>query len=124
VDRRAALIAWLCLQGGLGILWWILVLSWPGFRAHFLAPGAPSFTLHAYALPDAAIIIGGSFAAALGLRRGRPWARAALWFTAGGVAYATLYCLLTAILSGGAWAAPALMAPALALTLHFAMRLP
>ncbi len=117
-------VIWLCVQGVLGILWWVLVLAWPDFRALFVAPGAPPFTLHAYALPDAAIIIGGSFAAALGLRRERPWARPALWFTAGGVAYATLYCLLTALLSGGAWAAPALMAPAIALTLFFALRLP
>lgn len=120
--RRAA-VYWLCVQGALGIAWWILVLAWPGFRDAFTAPGAPSFTLDAYALPDAAIIIGGSLAAALGLRRERPWARAALWFTAGGVAYATLYCFLTAALSGGAWAAAGLMAPALALTLFFAIRL-
>jgi hypothetical protein len=119
--RRAAVL-WLCVQGAGGIAWWILVLAWPGFRAAFVAPGAPSFTLDAYALPDAAIIIAGSFAAALGLSRERPWARPALWFTAGGVAYATLYCLMTAALSGGAWAAAAIMAPALALTLFFAMR--
>jgi hypothetical protein len=116
-------VLWLCVQGVGGILWWVLVLTWPDFRALFVAPGAPSFTLDAYALPDAAIIIGGSFAAALGLRRDRPWARAALWFTAGGVAYATLYCFMTAALSGGAWAAAAIMAPALALTLCFAIRL-
>jgi hypothetical protein len=121
VDRRAA-VTWFRVQGALGVAWWSLVLAWPGFRDAFAAPGAPSFTLHAYALPDAAIIIGGSFAAALGLRRGRPWARPAVWFTAGGVAYATLYGLLTAVLSGGAWAAPVLMAPALALTLYFALR--
>jgi hypothetical protein len=119
--RRAAVL-WLYLQGALGILWWVLVLAWPDFRALFVAPGAPSFTLDAYALPDAAIIIAGSFAAALGLQRAKPWARAALWFTAGGVAYATLYCGMTAALSGGAWAAAAIMAPALALTLFFAMR--
>jgi hypothetical protein len=45
-----------------------------------------------------------------------------LWLTAGAVGYATLYCLMTALLSGGAWAAPLLMAPALALTLFFAIR--
>lgn len=119
--RRAAFV-WLCVQGALGVAWWILVLAWPGFRALFVAPGAPPFTLHAYALPDAAIIIGGSFASAFGLSRERPWARPLLWFTAGGVAYATLYCLMTAALSGGAWAAAALMAPALALTMLCAVK--
>jgi hypothetical protein len=116
-------VLWLCVQGVGGIAWWVLVLTWPDFRALFVAPGAPPFTLHAYALPDTAILIAGSFAAAHGLHRDRPWARAALWFTAGGVAYATLYCLMTAMLAGGAWAAPGIMAPALALTLFFAMRL-
>lgn len=113
---------WLGVQGAGGIVWWILVLLWPAFREAFTAPQAPSFTLDAYALPDAALIIGGSFAAAFGLHRGRPWAKPALWLTAGAVAYATLYCFMTAVLSGGAWAAPALMAPALALTLFFALR--
>jgi len=104
-------------------VWWALVLLSPGFRVLFLAPGAPSFTLYAYWLPDFAVIIAGSFAAASGLRRARPWAIPVMWLTAGGLAYATLYGAMTSVLSGGAWAAPALMAPALALTLSFAIRL-
>lgn len=120
---RGAAVSWLCVQGAGGIAWWALVLLWPWFRAHFVAPGAPSFTLDAYWLADFAIIIAGSFAAAAGLHKQRPWARPVLWFTAGGVAYATLYCAMTSALSGGAWAAPILMAPPLALTLFFAFRL-
>jgi hypothetical protein len=120
---RSAAVLWLCVQGAGGIAWWALVLLWPGFRAYFVAPGAPPFTLYAYSLADFALIIAGSFAAAMGLHRARPWARPALWFTAGGVAYATLYCTMTSVLSGGAWAAPALMAPALVLTVFFAVRL-
>jgi hypothetical protein len=117
--RRAA-VCWLWVQGAGGTLWWILVLASPGFRAWFVPPGAPLFTLHAFALPDLVFVIAGSLAAARGLARARAWAWPVLCATAGAVGYATLYAAMLAALAGGAWASALLMAPPLALTAYFA----
>jgi len=108
--------AYLLLQGALGIAWWAGVLAWPAFRARFEPAGAAPVSLTSFWLADFVFVVAGSFAAAFGVARGRPWARPVLLVVAGAVAYATLYCVVLSVATRAAGAMVILMVPAAVLT--------
>ena len=114
MGRLPALAPWyMLIQGLAGVAWWVLVLVAPARRDWFTAPGAPDTTLFAFWFPDLVFLVVGSPLVAFGLWRARPWARKALLFVAGGVTYASLYCIFLTIHTGGAWGASVAMVPAL-----------
>ena len=78
-----------------------------------MAPNAPDATLLAFLGADLLLYAGGSFAAAYGLSRRRPWAWPVLCIHAGAAAYAALYGLALPLFSGGGWLGAALMTPSL-----------
>lgn len=119
--KRKLAALYLAFQGLLGIVWWAMAAAWPEVCDRFVPPGAPRFVFHSFWLPDLVIVVAGSLAAAYAIARARPWAPPAAWLTAGGVAYAAFYFLLLSVYSGGAWAATAVMAPTLVLTLACAI---
>lgn len=101
---------YLALQAALVAAWWLMLWLAPNTRTLFLpTPDWPTATLLAFALPDLTVLVLGSAAAAVGLQRHTPWARPLLWFVAGAVAYATLWCLGANLATGGGWLATALM---------------
>jgi hypothetical protein len=113
--------AYFALQGLLVVAWWALLFARPELAAYFQAPASPAVNLFAFLLPDLAVAAAGSFAAsALSLRRS-PMAPHAIWLVAGGVTYAALYCVALWLATGAAWLGVALMAPAAALSLAFAL---
>ena len=117
---RKGIVAFLIVQGGGGLLWWAILLSSAPARGLFLAPGAPDSTLLAFLGADLILYVGGSFVAAYGLARRRPWAGLALGVHGGAAIYAALYALALSVLSGGAWLGGLLMAPSL-IVLSFAL---
>jgi hypothetical protein len=103
---------WCALQSLGIVVWWLALWLHPPLRVHFLFEGAPPSTLFAFLLPDAVVCVALGTAAAVGARRRRPWTRAVLLVTTGGVVYAALYAIALALLGGRALGA-ALMAPSL-----------
>ncbi len=89
--------------------WWAWLWAVPAARAPFVAAGWPEATLLAFALPDAVVLVIGSAAAALGLRAQRSWARPLLFGVAGAVAYATLWCVGTNLVTGAGWLSTGMM---------------
>lgn len=108
------------LQGLLTLLWWLLLFLNPATRAHFQPPGSPTRDLLAFWLPDLLLVGLGSLAAGYLRARGSRSAPFLLWFVAGGMSYATLYCLALSLGTGAAWAGVVLMVPAMLLSLLFA----
>ncbi len=103
-------------------LWWCLLLAWPESRAPFKATGAPDSTLLAFGAPDAVLFVGVAGASAYGLARRRAWPL--LCCHAGAAAYAALYCLGLALITGGdGLLGAALMAPSLVVPGYLAVRL-
>ena len=116
---------YLVLQSVGAAAWWVMLLAQPATRQHFLAPRAPDETLIAFLLPDVVLFIGAGFAAAwaLGATDRRPWGWPVLCVHAGAAAYAAMYCIALAALTGAAWAGAAMMAPSLVVTPWLAWRL-
>jgi hypothetical protein len=103
-------VIYLALQAALVAAWWLMLWLVPSTRTLFLAaPDWPPATLLAFALPDLAILVIGSAAAAMGLRRQAAWTRPLLWLVAGAVGYATLWCLGANLVANGGWLASVLM---------------
>lgn len=101
---------YLLLQAVSVATWWLVLWLVPGARAPFvIGPDWPESTLLVFAVPDLTIIVVGSAAAAFGLRRQTAWARPLLWFVAGGVGYATLWCLGGNLATGSGWLSSAMM---------------
>ena len=113
---------YLTLQGTLAALWWLLLAVLPGGRHWFLTPGASEATLWAYLVPDVIGYIGGSFLAAYGLARRRPWGWPILCAHAGAAGYAALYGVTLPLLSGGGWGS-LLMLPSLLVPPYLVWRL-
>lgn len=109
---RKTTVAYLVLQGAAVFAWWLMLWRVPATRAWFVAPGWPESTLLAFWLPDLALLAAGSLVAAWMVARRSRRAGAALWLVAGGMIYATLFCVSAALAMGGAWMSVALMTPA------------
>lgn len=114
--RRFA-IGYFLLQGTGASLWWGSLIVVPGWRRHFLAPGAPETTLFAFGPADLVFFIAGSFAVAYALAQRRSWGLPALCIQAGAAGYSGLYALSLPFVSGGGWMGAALMVPALVVPL-------
>jgi hypothetical protein len=110
-------VAYLSLQGVAGAAWWIALAFHPPTRACFKPPEAADWSILAFWLADLSLFVGGSLLAGLLLAIRSPAAGAALWFTAGAVSYATLYCLGLSFLTNTVWLASATMLPAMFMTL-------
>jgi protein-S-isoprenylcysteine O-methyltransferase Ste14 len=93
--------------------WWILLAIHPGARRWFLPAAEPEWTLLAF-LPADPALIATSIAASIRYARRRP---DPAWTAAGCAIYATLACIGTASLTGGAWLNVALMLPCAAASL-------
>lgn len=99
---RAVAVWYLAIQGAAVVLWWALLWLAPATRAHFLPSTSwPESVLFAFALPDLLFAAVGSLAAALALHRGYHAARALQLLVAGGIGYATLWCIGALLVCGG-----------------------
>jgi hypothetical protein len=112
-------VAYWWLQAALVALWWLGLILWPAWRQPFRPSASPEVDLLAFAVPDLALLVAGSWAAGFATRRaaaGAPWAAhvavAAAWLTAGAAAYATLFCVGWLWLTGEPWPAVLAMLPA------------
>jgi len=124
VRRLRLLAVTFLLAEGLGALaWWLVLLQVPRSRAAFLAPGAPESGLLAFWLPDLLLYVGAAFAAAIGIAGRNPWGWGVLCVHCGAAAYAALYAISLALLSGGGWWGACLMAPSLACLPYLTWRL-
>lgn len=114
---------YLFLQGFGALAWWGMLLASPPFRKLFLAPHAPDSTLMAFLVADIVLYVGGSLGSGWGLWHKEEWAWPVLCLHTGAGAYAALYCLTLAILSGGGWAGAIFMLPSLLIPPYLTWRL-
>jgi hypothetical protein len=108
---------YLLLQGLAGGVWWICLLCIPASRAYFKPTGAGDWTILSFWFPDLLLFVVGSIVTAWLLFRGSGLGRPALWFTAGAVSYAALYCVGLSLLTRSAWLGSGAMLPTMCLTL-------
>lgn len=113
---------YLVCQGLAGAAWWGCLVGMPLTRDCFKPPGAPDWAILAFWLADLLLFVVGSLLSAVFVFRGSALARPVLWFTAGGVSYASLYCVGLSLLTGTVWLASAAMLPAMAITLWISLR--
>lgn len=110
--------AYFAFQSIVCALWWALVLTRHDIASLFAASArAPDVaTLQSFWLADMVCVIGGSALCALTLHTGSALRTQALWWTAGSLSFATLYCIATWMEQAGSPWACALMIPAMVLT--------
>lgn len=90
-NARRVAAGYLALQAIAAVAWWLSLFTMPEVRRHFeLSPERPA-ALDAFLVADMVIFVGGSGLSSWLLWRRSPRARTVVAFTAGGVAYATLY---------------------------------
>jgi hypothetical protein len=121
---RMATVGYLVLQGGLVLGWWLLLWFVPSTRDLFKAAEHPDSALLAFWFADLACIAVGSIVSGWWAFRRDVHAVAAVWFTAGAVVYAALYCIILSTMTGQAIMAAALMCPAAIITVLVARRVP
>mgnify|MGYP004275562275 CR=1 FL=1 len=111
--------AYFAIQALACTLWWALILTDPGVAAGFAASAKPQDVsmLQSFWLADMVCVIGGSALCALMLYTGSALRTQALWWTAGSISFATLYCLVIWMENPQSVWACALMVPATLLTL-------
>lgn len=102
-DRLAR--GYFLVQGAAIAAWWASMLVWPSTRGLYVPAELGESTLMTFWLADGA-------AAAASLAAGWLGSGRLGWFTAGGVVYATLFCVAATLRSGEAPTAVLLMAPA------------
>ncbi len=103
--------------------WWWALREFEEFRKLFLASGTPERDLMAFFLPDLVLVAAGSLLAAILFFAGARWVMPVAWLLAGGLGYATLYCVSLAWMSDSAWWSVALMTPAAFFSTLFAVDL-
>lgn len=123
VTNRVA-AGYLFLQGALVPGWWLLLVFVPSTRDLFKASEHPDSALLAFWLADLACISVGSIVSGWWLLKRDVRAGATVWFTAGAVVYAALYCIILSTLTGQAILAATLMVPAALVTVLVARRTP
>jgi hypothetical protein len=110
--RRFA--AWFLAAEGLGTaVWWLALLLAPRSRTVFLPAGTPDFLLWSLLIPDVLLFGACALASAGGFARGHAWGVVLLWVHAGAGAYAGLFAVGLAVLTGEAWVGAAMMTPSL-----------
>lgn len=112
---------YLALQATGVVGWWVALLVRPEWRGHFQFDS--EIALLAFWLPDLLLLAGASaIVSGLCFRR-HPVAVPGIWFVAGGVSYATLYCLAGSLRTDTGWLGVVLMAPAMLVTVVLAIAL-
>lgn len=103
-----------CLLGLAGLIlgWWLLIGLLPASRKWFWPEAWPTAGLLSFWLPDLLLVAIGSIVGAEACWQRRGSAGPILWLTAGGMLYASLYCLAVSLSTGSAWLATATMLPA------------
>jgi hypothetical protein len=89
--------------------WWTWLWLVPDARAPFVVGAWPEATLLAFALPDVAVLVLGSLAAAWAQHTGHAAARPLVWLLAGAILYATLWCVGCNVVTGAGWLSTAMM---------------
>jgi hypothetical protein len=113
-DRdRSLAVAYLAVQGVVGLAWWVAAALWPEFRWMFVAVGTPNVVQVVFAAADLLLFVGGSLAGAVGLATRARWAWPVLCVHAGAAAYAACHCLMQWPFAPETWPAAVLMIPAL-----------
>jgi hypothetical protein len=108
---RRLFAGYLVVQALAGVVWWSALALSPTLRSWFeLSPGRPE-AVDAFLVADVLVVVLGSLVAARGVAGGARWAGAAVAFTTGGLAYATLYLVGWVALTGTGAALLALMVP-------------
>ena len=113
-------VAYLLAQSVLVAAWWLALVLKPETRDWFRPSTAPDEMLLSFWLADLACIVMGSALAAVFVRRRDPRRVPALWFIAGAMVYATLYCIAVTAMTGESALGVALMLPATVKTLAIA----
>ena len=103
---------------------WVLMWLDPSRGAWFLPPDVPPGLIRTFAVADVALFVVAPLAAGHAVFRRRAWARAALWFHAGGVVYAALWAGWQTATTGAGAAGLALLVPPAVLVPWFAWRHP
>lgn len=112
-SHRTLAIAFLAVQGGGALGWWLLLLFRPAARGAFLPAGWPAELLLPFLAGDLTLFAAAALAAAYGIARRRPWAWSLLCLHCGAALYAGLFSVSLPVLFGGPWLAAVLMAPSL-----------
>lgn len=120
--RMRVFSGYMLLQGFAGASWWMCLVWIPSSRDYFTPQGAPDWTILSFWLADSLLFVVGSVLSGVFLLRGSSYARPVLWFTAGAVSYASLYCVGQSTLTGSAWLAAVAMLPAMCVTLWISVR--
>lgn len=107
---------YLCVQALLGATWWLVLWLVPASRPYFRPADAPDLVLLSLWLADLVGFVVGSLASGVLLLRDDDRSARVLWFTAGAVVYAALYCVGLTLATGSSWLATSLMVPAAAMT--------
>jgi hypothetical protein len=94
-----------------GLVWWVLLLADPSLGAAFLPAGVPPEMIRTFVLADLVCFVLLPAAAAWGIARSRPWARAALLLYCGAALYAALWGWGTVLTTGEGLRGAALMTP-------------
>ncbi len=81
--------AYLAIQGGAVLAWWVVIALFPAARQPFLPLQAPPGVLYAFLVPDCVVLGAGSLACAHLWRGGAP--PPVLWVVAGALWYTTAY---------------------------------
>jgi hypothetical protein len=115
IDHRLA-VAYLAAQGALAVVWWLTMRASPTVRSWFELDTARHSALDAFLLADLLLFVGGSGLSAVAIARVWRSAPFLAAFTAGAVAYATLYLVSWVALEGAAIAGVAPMAIATVIT--------
>ncbi|HEX8565244.1 MAG TPA: isoprenylcysteine carboxylmethyltransferase family protein [Pyrinomonadaceae bacterium] len=122
MNVRQSSAVYFAFQSAAVVVWWLLLIFFPESRAYFRM-GDSDATLFAFWLPDLLLIGVGSFAAATLCYADSKLASAAMWFVAGAISYAALYCLAFALLNDSGWLGVALMFPTMLWSGVFAVAL-
>jgi hypothetical protein len=106
-----------------GVLWGLMWLD-PSRGAWFLPPEVPPDLINTFLVADVTLFVVAPLAAGHAVFHRLPWARAALWFHAGGVAYAALWAAWQTITTGAGVVGLALLVPPALFVPWLAWRLP
>jgi hypothetical protein len=90
---RHVYAGYLAAQAVLGVVWWITLASSTTVRSSFELMADHHAVMDAFVFADVAVVVVGSAVSAWAIERGRPGAVPAVFFTAGGIVYPTLYLL-------------------------------
>jgi len=120
--RRSAAI-YFAAQGIAIILWWAMLFFAPSTRSYFQM-GSNENVLLSFWLPDLFFLALGSLAAAYFLVKDHKFSAIAMWFVAGLMTYAAVYCLSFALMTDTGWLGAVFMIPAMIWSGIFGVGLP